>query len=155
MDESEFDKLVLYTLRVELGNGKVLLYRIDSDSKNYLMARLRANSDGDEQKQKLQTLWFETSHRRQVIINCDSIARVTLCYDYSVLLKNPGSYFDNFNVIDTEDSLEEMPTESGESRLHVVHEAFIPSGIIYHKAYQQTMAITLTQCSIMTLMKES
>ena len=56
MDESEFDKLVIYTLRVELLNAKVLLYRIDSDSKNYLMARLRANSDGDEQKQKLQTL---------------------------------------------------------------------------------------------------
>jgi hypothetical protein len=59
MDESEFDKLVIYTLRVELLNGQM----------------------GDEQKQKLKTLWFETSHRRQVIINCDSIARVTFCYD--------------------------------------------------------------------------
>jgi len=46
MNESEFDKLVVYTLRVELLNGKVLLYRIDTESKNYLIARLRANSDG-------------------------------------------------------------------------------------------------------------
>jgi hypothetical protein len=133
MDQSEFNKLVVYTLRVELLNGKVLLYRIDADSKNYLIARLRANSDGDEQKPKVQILWFETSHNRQVIINCDSIARVTFCYDYSVLLKNPESYFDNFDVVHTEDSLEEMPTQDGESRLHVVHEEFIPSGIIYHK----------------------
>lgn len=87
----------------------------------------------DEQKQKLQILWFETSHKRQVIINCDSIARVTFCYDYSEQLKNPESYFDNFNVVQAEDSLEEMPTEQGESRLHVVHEEFIPPGIIYHK----------------------
>jgi hypothetical protein len=69
MDESELDKEVIYTLRVELLTGKVLLYRIDSESKNYLISRLRANSDGDEQKQKLQILWFETSHNRQVIIN--------------------------------------------------------------------------------------
>jgi hypothetical protein len=56
---------------------------------------------------------------------------------YSVLLKNPGSYFDNFNVVHAEDSLEEMPTEGGESRLHVVHEELIPSGIVYHKGIRR------------------
>ena len=108
-------------------------YIVDTESKEYLIARLKASSDGDEQTQKLQLLWFETTHKRQVIINCDSITRVTFCYDPSILVKNPQGYFVNFNVVRAETSLEEMLTESGESRLHVVHEEFIPSGIIYHK----------------------
>jgi hypothetical protein len=37
--------------------------------------------------------------------------RVTFCFDYSALLKNPASYFDNFSVVHVGDSLEEMPTE--------------------------------------------
>lgn len=35
-----------------------------------------------------------------------------------------------------------MPTEGGESRLHVVHKEFIPSGIIITRAYWQTANLT-------------
>lgn len=86
-------------------------------SKEYLISRIRANPDGNEQNRQLEILWSETPHKKQVVINCDSITRVTFCDDYSVALKGSESYFDNFNVVHAEISPEAMPTECGESRL--------------------------------------
>ena len=58
-----------YTLRVELLNGKVLIYTIDTENKEYLMNKFRGYSEGDESKDSLQFLYFETSLKRQVVIN--------------------------------------------------------------------------------------
>ncbi|SMO54683.1 hypothetical protein SAMN06265350_103226 [Solitalea koreensis] len=52
MNESDFDKLVSYTLRVELINGKVLFYRIDTNNKIFLINNLRERSDGDDSSDK-------------------------------------------------------------------------------------------------------
>lgn len=131
MDESEFDELVIYTLRVELLDGKILLYRIDAANKQNLMQLLScAGSD----ERPLKFLLFETYSERQVVINVDSIARVTFCYDPINAVVTPREkYHDNFDIVHKETSLEKMPIEGGEERMHVVQEEYIPDGIIYHK----------------------
>jgi hypothetical protein len=133
MEESDFDKLVVYTLRVELADGKILRYRIDAENKNDLIERFRERSDGDSEISRLQFLWFETSHKRRVMINTDSVVRTTFCFDAAAVVKKPESYYDNFGVVTKETSLEDLETKDGDIRLHVVHEEYIPSAIIYHK----------------------
>ncbi len=133
MEESEFDKLVAYTLRVELLNGKVLLYRIDTENKQYLIKKLRTCAEGDEENEPLRFLWFETSLNRIVIINTDSIARVTFCFDYADQLEEPNAYYDNFAVLHTDTLLEEREIKEGEVRLHVIEDEYLPQAIVYHK----------------------
>jgi hypothetical protein len=131
--EPDFDKLVDYTLRVELADGKVLIYRIDTDSKNYLINKLRENSDGDKDSRDIDFLWFETSVNRIVIINVDSIVRTTFCFDHKETSQKSNAYFDNFKLLDKETYLEELQTKEGEVQLHVVEDHFLPQAIIFHK----------------------
>ena len=133
MEESAFDKLVVHTLRVELLNGQVLRYNLDVESKQYLMRRLRENSDGDDDKQLLRFIWFHTSLKRTVIINADSIVRITFCFDRKDIVQNPDAYYDNFKLIEKETTLQDRETSEGEVRLHVVVDEYIPQAIIYHK----------------------
>jgi hypothetical protein len=130
--ESEFDKLVAYTLRIELLNGKVLIYGINTESKKYLINRLRDNADGDFDKEPLPFLWFETSLNRKVIVNADEIARITFCFDYLQHLEKPNAYYDNFGVVEKDTELLEKSSE-GDTRLHVLEEEYLPQAIVYHK----------------------
>jgi hypothetical protein len=102
MKESEFDKRVVYTVRIELLNGKVLQYSIDTENKQYLINKLRINSDGVYEDDRLSFLWFETTYSRQVIVNTNSIARIIFCFDYSLIVVDQEGYCDNFNVLDQE-----------------------------------------------------
>jgi hypothetical protein len=133
MKESEFDKLVVHSLRVELLNGQVLRYNLDVESKQYLMRRLRENSDGGDDKQLLRFIWFHTSLKRTVIINTDSFVRITFCFDPKDIAQDPDGYYDNFKLIEKETTLEDRETSEGEVRLHVVVDEYIPQAIIYHK----------------------
>ncbi|HEU5366686.1 MAG TPA: hypothetical protein VFU62_14205, partial [Hanamia sp.] len=72
---SEFEKLVFYTLRIEMNNGNVLFYQIDSENKNYLLNKLERNSFGDVDS-NIPFIWFETSANRTAIINVDFIVRI-------------------------------------------------------------------------------
>ena len=132
LNESEFDEKVVYTLRIELLNGKVILYPINTENKQYLIKRLRAKSDGIDEDEPLRFLWFETSINRMVIININSIAIITFCFDFAYQLKNPNSYFDNFNILYKETLLEEKEIKDGEVRLHVIEDEYLPQAIIYH-----------------------
>jgi hypothetical protein len=133
MKETEFDKLVVHTLRVELLNGQVLRYNLDVESKQYLMRHLRENSDGDEDTKPLHFIWFQTSQERTVIINTDSILRLTFCFDPKDSVQNPDAYYDNFKLIEKETTLKDRETPDGEVRLHVVVDEYLPQAIIYHK----------------------
>lgn len=131
--ESEFDEKVVYTLRVELLNGKVIVYPVDTENKQYLIKKLRAKSDGiDDETEPLHFLWFETSLNRTVVINVNSIARITFCFDFAFQLEDPHSYFDNFNILQKETALEEVATKDGEVRLYIIEDEFLPQAIIYH-----------------------
>jgi hypothetical protein len=132
MKESEFDKLVSYTLRVELLHGKVLLYSIDTENKHYLMNKLRVNSEGEEGNDLLHFLWFETSLNRMVLINTKVIARITFCFDYAEYIVNPKEYRDNFNVVEKDTLIEEKKTNEGEARLYFLEEQYLPQAIVYH-----------------------
>lgn len=132
MQESEFDQHVSFTLRIELLNKNVLLYRIDTKNKERLIEQLNENSIGLEST-PLNFLWFETSLKRNVIVNTDAIVRITFCYDFSAVANTPNSYYDNFNVVDKDVSLQEIENENGEVRMYVVNEEYIPDGIVYHK----------------------
>jgi hypothetical protein len=131
--ENDLDQLARHTLRIELLNGMVLIYRIDVEQKQHLIGKLRSNADGTEESRPIIFLWFETSLQRQVIINITEIARITFCYDYSIELAEPNSYFDNFKVLEKDTTLVEEATEEGKVRLHVVTQEFLPSAILYHK----------------------
>jgi hypothetical protein len=110
MNESEFDNSVMYTLRIELSNGKALLYTIDTENKQYLLNKLRINSDGAYEGEPLPFLWFETTYNRQVIVNTDSIARI----GFDAAAADPEMYRDNFNVAQA-------------------NEEYLPQAIVYHK----------------------
>ena len=86
MKDSEFDKGVDHTVRIELLNGKVLLYSIDTENKEYLINKLGRNSDGVYEDDRLSFLWFETTYSRQVIVNTNSIVRIIFCFDHSLVV---------------------------------------------------------------------
>lgn len=132
INESEFDEKVVYTLRVELLNGKVIVYPVDTEIKQYLIKKLRAKSDGIDETEPLHFLWFETSLNRMVIININFLARITFCFDFAFQLEDPHSYFDNFNILHKETAIEEKETKDGEVRLYVIEDEFLPQAIIYH-----------------------
>jgi len=133
-EESHFDELVAYTLRIELQNNRVLIYRIDIENKQYLLGKLRTNSEGSEDNQPIQFLWFETFLNRHVIINTNEVVRITFSYDYLEQIENSNAYYDNFEVVEKDTSLISQETEEGESRMYVLEEAYLPQAIIYHKA---------------------
>src|ERR1044072_3408503 len=84
MNESEFDENVVYTLRIELLNGKMLFYAIDAENKQYLINNLRLSADGSYEEDRLTFLWFETTYSRQVVVNVKSIVRVLFVVDPAV-----------------------------------------------------------------------
>ena len=133
-EASQFDALVAYTLRIELQNGRILIYRIDAENKEYLLNKLRANSEGSDDNAPIQFLWFETFLNRHVIINASEIVRITFCFDFLEQIENTNAYYDNFEVVEKDTSLVSQETEEGESRMYVLEEAYLPQAIIYHKA---------------------
>jgi hypothetical protein len=133
-EEARLDELLAFTLRIELQNGRVLIYRIDSENKEYLLNKLRANSEGSEDVEPIKFLWFETFLNRHVIINARELVRITFCYDFLEQIENTNAYYDNFEVVEKDTSLVSQETEEGESRMYVLEEAYLPQAIIYHKA---------------------
>lgn len=130
ISEGGFDRLVSHTLRIELVNGKVLIYNVDIENKQYLINNLRRYSDGAEENQLLKFLWFETCLNRSVIINTDSLASVTFCFDTGIA--HPlCNYVDNFDVVYFDDEPTENEAESKE--LPKDEELFLPQAIVYHK----------------------
>ena len=109
MNESEFGNNVVYTVRLELSNGKTLLYDIDTENKQYLLNRLRINSDGAYEGEGLSLLWFETTHSRQVVINAGSITRIVFGVEAVEVTPGQERYRDNFNVLDNESYQEYLP----------------------------------------------
>lgn len=133
MTASQFDELVAYTLRVELLNGKVLIYRIDTENKQYLINKLGTHSEGYEGNSSLPFLWFETSLKRQVIINAKEIGRITFCFDYLKPDEISNAYYDNFEVVQKDTLLVPKESVEGETRLYVLDEEYLPQAIVYHK----------------------
>jgi hypothetical protein len=133
MEESELENLFVFTLRVELSNGKVLVYAIDRENKDYLFNKLSTNSDGYNESNYLRFLWFETSLERNVIISTSAVVSISFLVDIPGEMENHMAYRDNFNVVEKETFIEEIETAEGETRSYVINEEYLPQAIIYHK----------------------
>ncbi len=130
---AQFDQLVVYSLRIELLNGRVLFYRIDTGAREYLINKLGTNCEGSEENKDIDYLWFETSLERQVMINTNEIVRVTFLIDYFQETDYSRGYYDNFEVVEKDTSLVPKQTPEGDIRMYVLDEEFLPQAIIYHK----------------------
>jgi hypothetical protein len=130
ISEGGFDRLVDHTLRIELLDGKVLVYTVDIKNKQYLINKLRRNSDGNEENQPLKFIWFETCLKRSVIINTDSLVSITFCFDGGSIDKF-HNYVDNFDVVYFEEEPTDDETESKE--MPKDEELFLPQAIVYLK----------------------
>lgn len=98
------------------------------------MNRLYGRSYGRENgPAPVQFLWFNIDLERMVIINVESIARVTFCFDYIQQIEQGSAYYDNFNILHKDTFLEERKTKEGEVRLHVIEDHSLPQAIVYHK----------------------
>lgn len=133
MEELKFENLYVFTLRVELSNGKVLVYPIDSKSKDHLFNKLSTNSDGYNETNYLRFLWFQTSLGRNVIISTSAVVITTFLVDIPGEMENHRAYRDNFNVVEKETFIKEIETDEGETRSYVINEEYLPQAIIYHK----------------------
>lgn len=87
----------LHTLRVELMNGKVLLYRIDADRKEALENWMNSSTD-DLMESTNEFISFYASPDRMVFIRISAIKRLIFCWDAAMLISNPWQYNDNFGV---------------------------------------------------------
>jgi hypothetical protein len=132
MKQSEFDKKVAYTLRIELANSKVLLYPIDTKNKNQLTASLKSNSVGSKENTGLNFLFFKTSLERFVMVNTNAFISVTFCFDFNVYIENPHAYRDNFKVVEKDVEIEETKNGGNEGRLFVSETLILPQLIIFH-----------------------
>ena len=133
LTQEAFDALVHYTLRIELLNGKVLLYPVDAASKHYVSNRLHNYPDSFEEIiRPFPFLWFETVKQRHVIVATDSITRVAICSDLRVHSPKEVRYYDNFGLLGKEPVMEEMETGDGESEI-IVFGDDPPQALIYHR----------------------
>jgi hypothetical protein len=128
ISEGGFDSIVYHTLRIELLDGKVLVYTIDIKYKQYLIRKLRDRSDGNDENKSLKFLWFETCLNRSVIINSDSLASITFCFDAGEV-NSKNNYVDNCDVVYSEDEADE---EDNENMLQE-KDVFLPQAIVYLK----------------------
>ncbi len=133
METSDYDQILAYTIRVELLNGKVLLFPVDGDNRRSVMQILGNRSDGMFDGKALQFIWFESVRNRAVMINVSNLVRISFLFDFDLYEKKPGAYYDNFKQLEKETMLENIKDSEGETRLHVIDDEYLPQVILYHK----------------------
>ncbi len=133
MENSDYDQLLCYTIRVELLNGKVLLFPVDGDNRRRVMQILGDRSDGMFDGKALQFIWFESVRNRMVMIHVSHLARISFLFDIGLYEQKPGAYYDNFKQLEKETTLENIKDSEGEIRLHVIDDEYLPQVILYHK----------------------
>ena len=133
MESSDYDQVLAYTIRVELLNGKVLLFPVDGENRRRVMIILGNRSDGIFDGKALQFIWFESVRNRVVMINVSHLARITFLFDFGLYEKKPDAYYDNFRQLEKETTLENIKDSGGEIRLHVIDDEYLPQVILYHK----------------------
>ncbi len=133
MDAADYDQILAYTIRVELLNGRVLLFPVDGDNRRRVMEILADRSEGTLESKVLRFIWFESVRSRMVIINVSHLARITFLFDFSIYEQKPDAYYDNFKQLEKETTLENKKDAEGETRLHVIDDEYLPQIILYHK----------------------
>lgn len=91
------EHLLLHTLRIELINGKVLLYNIDAHRKEELEDWLRTRTD-DMVEFSDDFLSFYASPDRMAFVRIAAIRRLIFCWDAAAIIPEPSQYHDHFEV---------------------------------------------------------
>lgn len=133
ISQSEFDKKVSHTIRIELQDGHLLLYHVSVESKQaFEKALINENNSG----WTFDYIWFYIPKDRIVFVNKKDITRITFCYE--PVPANEPEYVDNFSEMEDPDDdlfdtevLEEFEPE----------EDSIPQLIIRHHRKKETMQI--------------
>lgn len=128
------DQLYKYTVRIELKNGKVLLYTVDSLEKNKLEELLKEHSVGSNFTFHLDFIYFKINLGRMVLVKNVDIARLIICFDTACFLKNKDQYIDNFNLAeDDSDDADETISKVDTNEMITATKLLIPQAIIYHQ----------------------
>ena len=91
------EHLLLHTLRIELMNGKVLLYNIDAYRKEELENWLQARTD-DLMEFSDDFLSFYAIPGRMAFVRIAAIKRLIFLWDAAVTIPEPSEYHDHFEV---------------------------------------------------------
>src|ERR1019366_6733122 len=94
------EHVLLHTLRIELMNGKVLLYNIDGYRKEELENWLKARTD-DLMEFSDDFLSFYASPDRMAFVRIAAIKLLIFCWDAAVTVPEPSQYHDHFEVTST------------------------------------------------------
>lgn len=94
------EHVLLHTLRIELMNGKVLLYIIDAYRKEELENWLQARTD-DLMEFSDDFLSFYAIPGRMAFVRISAIKRLIFCWDAAVTVPEPSQYHDHFEVTNT------------------------------------------------------
>ena len=124
--QSDCDKLVDHTIRIELKDGVTLIYWVSVESKSAFYNLLKNDAISDAGN---EFLWFHVPQDRLVLVNKKEIIRITFCFDPSD--GQVPQYRDNFNLLNPheEESIDVDETSKGDetdeelnpSQLIIVH----------------------------------
>src|SRR4051812_39102510 len=109
ISQSDFDKSVAHTIRIELKDGSTLLYRVSAEAKTafYKLLKMDAISDNEN-----GFLWFYIPQDRLVLVNRKDVIRITFCFDPPT--GQEPQYYDNFDRVDNSEELLDTDVEEEE-----------------------------------------
>lgn len=88
---------LLYTITIELLNGKMLVYRVDEYSMEELEEWLRARTNGQTEYAN-DFLCVYAIPDRISFVRIESIVRIVFCWDAINTVEGPQEYHDHFGV---------------------------------------------------------
>ncbi len=88
-----------HTLRIELMNGKVLLYSLDAYRKEELEDWLQPRTN-DLMEFSSAFISFYARPNRMAFVRISAIKRLIFCWDAAVTVQEPSYYHDHFEVVE-------------------------------------------------------
>jgi hypothetical protein len=132
ISQSDFDKSVAHTIRIELKDGSTLIYWVSVEAKTAFYKLLEMDSISDNEN---EFIWFYIPQDRLVLVNKKDIIRITFCFDPPN--GSQPQYYDNFNKVNN--SEERLNTEEEEDP--VSEELYLPQLIITHHRQKENIEI--------------
>jgi hypothetical protein len=131
--QSDFDKLVAHTIRIELKNGLTVIYWVSVESKTAFYKLLKADAISDNEN---EFLWFYIPEDRLVLVNKKEIIRITFCFDPPN--GEEPQYRDNFNLLNThEESIDVDKKPEGDD----IEGLYLPQLIVVHNRQKEKTEI--------------
>lgn len=136
--QSDFDKSVLHTIRIELQDGEVLFYQVSAESKQAFQKTLE---DENHSVSAHYYIWMYIPGDRLAFVNKKDITRITLCYD--PVSGTEPEYIDNFLSLDAPgaDLFENQDAEEIDFEENEFIDDALPQLIVMHNRQKETTQI--------------